>query len=104
MNEFYALTLNTTGKGSSSTKTYHRSMDALEKKYSVKIFPRIFETGKVMKKLHCHALVTRSVSYPPLSTMVAEKNKNIKLESVHDMQGWLNYMNKENPPIMKKLF
>ena len=101
MSQFYALTVNTTCNNSRapSVKTYNRSLDALEKKYAVEIFPRMFETGPKTGKLHCHCLVTQKLGEPLITEMKAEKNKNILVVPVTNKQGWLNYSSKDQPVV-----
>lgn len=105
MEYYYALTVNTNGnKPNATTELYNYTLDVMEKDHDIVIFPRMFEYGKRMNKLHVHCLVTSKTD--TLKLKKQKKKYNIKIEKVYDKRGWLNYCNKErqdNKP-MKRLF
>lgn len=102
MSKFYGLTLNTTVNSRSGRapgiKAYMRSLDTLEKKYAVEIFPRMFETAPKTGKLHVHCLVTQSLNDEPITKMVSLKSHRVHFEPLVCKAAWLNYISKEAEP------
>lgn len=98
---YYALTIQQTS-GNITEWNYNKALDRLETKYDCKIFPRYFETGKVMKRLHVHALVTQDSSKPKITVMDSQKNHNIDFAECQSKQAWLNYSSKDQDLAQKK--
>lgn len=100
MSRFYVLTIQQ-HKGVISIKNYNKALNKLEKIHGIEIFPRHFEIGGKMKRLHVHCLVTQSLGDDPITydsfSKTVQKNhrRNLDFEECRNKQAWLAYSSKE---------
>lgn len=93
MSRYYALTI-TQVSGKKCEYNYNKSLDRYQKKYSVTIFPRYFETAP-KSGLHVHCLVSQDLDDPEIKTFIGQKNHNIDFELCQTKAAWLNYIRKD---------
>lgn len=100
----YALTI-TQSSGNRSISNYERALDKYASFWGVAIVDRCYETGKVAKRLHVHALVQQDYAQPIITFDAfrdsIQKNHRTCLDFgiVRSDKGWTHYRNKEKPVI-----
>ncbi len=97
----YALTITPRNTSRVSTSTFDKSLNRYEKAKGCVIFPRYYETAPKTGKTHLHGFVK---SQYPMTEFLGQKNHNIKFVPISNMQGWLNYCQKDQPKKTVNLF